>query len=106
GDSPLAERLAHTLKGVAGNIGAKLVQGPAGSLEKLIRDRASAEEMKTAIRAVAAVLDPLLSQLRKALPSTEPPTSLQASLPPVDPEKTRASAAELAKLLSEFDPGA
>jgi two-component system sensor histidine kinase/response regulator len=35
GDRGLAERLAHTLKGVAGNIGARSVQAAAGALEKL-----------------------------------------------------------------------
>jgi HPt (histidine-containing phosphotransfer) domain-containing protein len=34
GDGPLAERLAHTLKGVAGNIGAMQVHAAAGVLEK------------------------------------------------------------------------
>ena len=42
-DIALAERLAHTLKGVAGNIGATHVQSAAGALEKLIRDRAEAK---------------------------------------------------------------
>ena len=37
GDTALAERLAHTLKGVAGNIGAKAVQHAAGALEKAHR---------------------------------------------------------------------
>ena len=39
-DAALAERLAHSLKGVAGNIGARPVQAAAGDLEKRIRDRA------------------------------------------------------------------
>ena len=36
GDFPLAERLAHTLKGVSGNIGAAEVQAVAGELEAAI----------------------------------------------------------------------
>ena len=71
GDTALAERLAHTLKGVAGNIGAKPVQAAAGVLEKLIRDRAAAAETEPALRQVAAALDPLLAQLRSSLPSPE-----------------------------------
>jgi two-component system sensor histidine kinase/response regulator len=106
GDNALAERLAHTLKGVAGNIGAKPVQAVAGVLERLIRERAAAAEVGAAINAVAAGLEPLLAQIRKALPSAEPAISAQASLPPVDPAQSRASAAELTKLLSDFDPGA
>ena len=50
GDTALAERLAHTLKGVAGNIGAKPVQAAAGVVEKLIRDRAAAAETESALR--------------------------------------------------------
>jgi two-component system, sensor histidine kinase and response regulator len=106
GDTALAERLAHTLKGVAGNIGAKPVQAAAGALEKLIRDRAATAETEPAVRQVAAALDPLLAQLRNALPSPKPPTPLPNSPPPTDPAQTRAAAAQLTKLLSEFDPGA
>jgi two-component system sensor histidine kinase/response regulator len=106
GDAVLAERLAHSLKGVAGNIGAKLVQGSAGMLEKLIRDRAASTEVESATSAVAAALDPLLAQLWNSLPSPEPTTPLQTSLPPADPAQTRAAAAQLTKFLAEFDPGA
>jgi two-component system sensor histidine kinase/response regulator len=106
GDAVLAERLAHSLKGVAGNIGAKLVQAAAGTLEKLIRDRASTTEVGSAASAVAAALDPLLAQLRNSLPSPEPTIPLQTSLPPSDPAQKRAAAVQLTKLLAEFDPGA
>jgi CheY-like chemotaxis protein len=106
GDTALAERLAHTLKGVAGNIGAKPVQAAAGVVEKLIRDRSAAAEMKPALRQVAAALNPLLAQLRNLLPSPEPTTPSPNSPPPADPAQTRAVAAQLTKLLSEFDPGA
>jgi two-component system, sensor histidine kinase and response regulator len=106
GDPALAERLAHTLKGVAGNIGAKPVQAAAGALEKLIRDRAGAAETEPALRQVAAALDPLLAQLRKSLPSLESTAPLPTSAAPADPAQTRAAAVQLTKLLSEFDPGA
>ncbi|MBF0193456.1 MAG: response regulator [Magnetococcales bacterium] len=39
GDNELSERLAHTLKGVAGNIGAVDLQTVAASLEKAIQER-------------------------------------------------------------------
>jgi two-component system, sensor histidine kinase and response regulator len=106
GDVALAERLAHTLKGVAGNIGAKPVQAVAGVVEKLIRDRAAAAETEAALRQVATALNPLLAQLRNLLPSPEPTTPSPNSPPPADPALTRAAAAQLTKLLSEFDPGA
>jgi two-component system sensor histidine kinase/response regulator len=104
GDTALAERLAHTLKGVAGNIGAKPVQAAAGVLEKLIRDRAAAAETKPALRQVAAALDPLLAQLRSSPVSPETTVPLPTSAAPADPAQTRAAAAQLTKFLSEFDP--
>ena len=102
----LAERLAHTLKGVAGNIGAKAVQAVAGELEKLIRGRAPAAELESSQQKVAAALDPLLAQLRS---ESNPPASdipAPAAAPPADPAQTRAAATQLTKLLSEFDSGA
>ncbi|MEI7941111.1 MAG: Hpt domain-containing protein, partial [Verrucomicrobiota bacterium] len=106
GDVALAERLAHTLKGVAGNIGAKPVQVAAGVVERLIRDRAAAAETEPALRQVAAALDVLLAQLRDSLPSPESTPPSPNSPPSADPAQTRAAAAQLTKLLSEFDPGA
>ena len=81
GDMPLAERLAHTLKGVAGNIGAKPVQLAAGELEKLIRDRAAVTEVESAKQEVAAALDPLLTPLQSALNSPTPAVPLKAPAP-------------------------
>jgi two-component system sensor histidine kinase/response regulator len=106
-DTALAERLAHTLKGVAGNIGAKSVQTAAGTAEKLIRDRAKLEEVESALRRIATELDPLIQQLQtslNALASESQATS--ASVAPVDPAKAREVAAQLVKLLGDFDPGA
>jgi len=106
GDSALAERLAHTLKGVAGNLGAKPVQAAAGALEKLIRDRAATAETELGLRQAAAALEALTQRLRASLRSPEPAAPSPAELPPVDPEQTRAAVAQLMILLSEFDPGA
>jgi hypothetical protein len=76
-------------------------------LEKLIRERAASAEVEAAKRQVAGALDPLVAQLVSALPSTVPgsPAPDTAPSPPVDPAQTHAAAAQLAKLLSEFDPG-
>ncbi len=106
GDAPLAERLAHTLKGVAGNVGAKNVHVAAGALEKLIRARAEAAQIDAATQQVDAALSPLLAQLRAALNGSAAPPKPQVVSPPVDPSQARAAASELALLLSEFDPGA
>ena len=105
GDAVLAERLAHTLKGVAGNIGAGDVQSAAGDLEKLIRSRADATALEAASRRVAGVLDPLTASLRSALGTAAPEISTPAPAA-MEPAKSREAAAELGKLLSDFDPGA
>jgi signal transduction histidine kinase/CheY-like chemotaxis protein/CHASE3 domain sensor protein len=107
GDDALAERLAHTLKGVAGNIGATPVQSAAGVLEKLIRNRAGADELTAAGQQVAAHLEPMVAALRNALQSA----TVQASAPEpavrsVNPVESRKAAAGLLALLSELDPAA
>jgi len=106
GDVALAERRAHTLKGVAGNIGAKPVQSAAGALEKLIRERAAKGELEAANGRLAAVLDPLVAQMTKALGAATPVSTASAMPTPVNPAQVREAAAQLAKLLAEFDPGA
>jgi two-component system sensor histidine kinase/response regulator len=107
GDVALAERLAHTLKGVAGNIGAKPVQAAAGALEKLIRTQAGVAEVDFAQQQVAIALDPLVAKLEAALGSAAAQSSAPTpTLPAVNPAQSREAAAPLLKLLSEFDPGA
>jgi CheY-like chemotaxis protein len=106
GDFELAERLAHTLKGVAGNIGAGNVQSAAGDLEKTLRTRSGTADVESAMQAVAAALEPLVAGLRAVLPA---PAAEHAAPPePVDANAAppREAAAQLLKLLTEFDPGA
>jgi len=105
-ETALAERLAHTLKGVAGNIGAKKVQSVAGTLEKLIREKAAHTELAEARRQVAVVLEPFVGQLRNALSAGTPEPADSSPTPPADPAQSRAAATELVRLLSLFDPGA
>ena len=107
GDTTLAERLAHTLKGVAGNIGAKTVQATAGALEKFIRDRAEPAALEAPKQQVSAALDPLVAQLQAALTSSAPQAPVETPVPAlVNPAQTHEAGTELSKLLSEFDPGA
>ena len=69
-DHALAERLAHTLKGVAGNIGAGGVQSAASALERVIRDRSNADEIERVRQRVGVVLEPLATGIRAALGTT------------------------------------
>ena len=106
-DTALAERLAHSLKGVAANIGGRPVQAAAGDLEKRIRDRANPKDLEDAAQRVASRLEALMSELRAALSAdvAEAPTE-SSTIPPADPAQSRAAAAQLTTLLSDLDPGA
>jgi len=106
GETALAERLAHTLKGVAGNIGAKAVQAAAGVLEKLIREKVTGAELASASERAGAVLEPLIRQLRLELEASSPAGVMPTGALAADPEKSRAAAAHLDNLLAECDPGA
>jgi two-component system sensor histidine kinase/response regulator len=106
GDPALAERIAHTLKGVAANLGAKQVQTAASVLEETIRHRGGSEETAPALDQVAKMLDPLLESLRISLPEPESPKAAPVSEAPADPAATRAAADQLTQLLADFDSGA
>ena len=107
GDHALAERLAHTLKGVAGNIGAAGVQSAAAALERVIRDRSNADEVERARQQVGAVLEPLAAGIRAALGTAGPthrrrfnPRRRRARLGPA--RRRRSSP----RCLSDSDPAA
>jgi two-component system sensor histidine kinase/response regulator len=104
-DEELAERLAHTLKGVAANLGAGSVRDEASGLEKLVREKAAAPEITASLEKLAAVLAPMLSSLNDAFPAPSAPVT-EAAPTEVDPDQTREAAKDLAKLLAEFDSAA
>jgi two-component system sensor histidine kinase/response regulator len=109
GDQSLAERLAHTLKGVAGNIGASSVQTSAGTVERLIHQHAAIAEVETALRGLSAVLTPLLTRLCQTVgvaSQVESPAPPSTAQPVADPARVRQAARQLSQLLSEFDPRA
>jgi two-component system sensor histidine kinase/response regulator len=101
GDGATAERQAHTVKGVAGNLGAKSVQAAAGKVEKLIRERVAAEKITEALQSLASQLDPLLAQLDVAIaaPVADSPEPVAV----LDPVRARAAAATLSKMLADSD---
>jgi signal transduction histidine kinase/CheY-like chemotaxis protein/HAMP domain-containing protein len=107
GDHALAERLAHTLKGVAGNVGATGVLSAAAVLERAIRDRSNADEVARAGQQVGSVLGPLVAGIRTALAAAESdaPAPVQPTTP-TSPARSREAAAQLAALLSDSDPEA
>jgi two-component system sensor histidine kinase/response regulator len=107
GDVVRAERLAHSLRGVAGNLGARPVESLAARLEKAIRDSAPAGDLDAVVRQAAEALGALVTELRAALgpAASEVPTSA-ASTPPTDPARSLEVAAHLTTMLAESDPAA
>jgi two-component system sensor histidine kinase/response regulator len=106
GDTVLAGRLAHTLKGVAGNIGAKPLQVASGDLEKLIKEQAAPAEIETGRQKVSVLLDPLLTRLQTALSATISQQAAQPEAAAASPEQISEAVAQLKTLLAESDPGA
>jgi two-component system sensor histidine kinase/response regulator len=102
-DSESATRLAHTLKGVAGNLGAGAVQAAAAAVEKLLRERPPADATNAALEQLSGVLDPFLARLRAVLAKG---AAGSAAASAAAPAQIRAVAAQLRKLLSDFDTGA
>lgn len=122
-DWATAHHLAHTLKGVAGTLGAREIQALARDLDEAVRGRDGRRPDPDQARALFARLDAglqaLLAALRQALPappaaahpppaSGGPGTSPAAPLPPVSERLTAPDAglAEPARtLLRRLDQG-
>jgi len=100
-DVKAAERMAHTLKGLAGNIGAGGLQQKAGELEKLLREGAAPRQGMEALEALQAALDQQLTAITAALPA-------QADAAPVavDPALRDSVLAQLDTFLRDDDPKA
>ncbi len=71
GDGPTAERLAHTAKGVAGNVGATQVPQQAEALELAIRNGAARGEVDQRLRDFEDGLRPLIAGIEEFLAQTE-----------------------------------
>ena len=70
-DREQAERLAHTLKGIAGNLAVTSVQMTAGSLEQQIRGRDSPEKSKESLALLESQLRLAIERIHIALPDSE-----------------------------------
>ncbi|MEE3625147.1 response regulator [Nitrospirillum sp. BR 11752] len=100
GDTATAERLAHTLKGVAGTIGAGDVQRAAAAVEAALRGGAAPER-------TVAILTPLLEDVAAGIErwlAEDAPAP--AAVPDSDPAQAAALMARLRDLLADNDPEA
>jgi two-component system sensor histidine kinase/response regulator len=105
GDRPAAERKAHTVKGVAGNLGVKTVQLAAGELEKAIHDGADAARLESLRQQFATVLTPFVDRLRAAL-GEEPASPAAPKAMVVDPAQLKLVVEQMTRYLAEFDAAA
>ena len=81
GDLVLAERLAHTFKGLCGQIGAGELRTMAESLEQSIRNRESKEKIQATLKLVPGTLAELVSAIDKRFPVPESvPTAVAVDL--------------------------
>jgi CheY-like chemotaxis protein len=104
-DRAEAERLAHTVKGTAGNLAAGRVQAAAGALEKALRDGVEVERLEPlraqlgeAIGALSAALRPLFAKAPDA-----PIAGDAVAGAPVEAAALAAAAVRWSRLLAECD---
>ncbi len=106
GNTALAERLAHTLKGVAAHLGAEELQQCAGMLEENIRHHTSASAKQASLRHMADALDRLLHHLHAAdllEPEADAP---DASLDAQELQKAWDTVEQIKAMLRQHDANA
>jgi two-component system sensor histidine kinase/response regulator len=101
-DWPLAERLAHTLKAVAGNVGAVDVQAQAALLESALRHKQAPEQLDALLAETARRLQHLLDALTQRLPAQAATGDSSVA----GHERGAAIREQLASLLAQDDPQA
>ncbi len=106
GDFASAERSAHTVKGVAGNLGAKDVHAAAGALETALRERAPVAELEPLRANFDETLTSLLRRLRRALGDEAAPAASAAPSLALDPVQAAPVVARLRAHLADFDAAA
>jgi CheY-like chemotaxis protein len=113
-DPSAAARAAHTLKGTAGNIGAKGVQSAAGELEHACLEHAPAARIDTLLAQVLDQLQPVIAGLQAIGGAVLPATSAAASsaespvnpVSAVDAAVLQAALQRLTALLKDSDADA
>ncbi len=102
GDAELAERLAHTVKGIAGNVGAGGLEGAAHLLESALAGGADAEEIGRRHLVFTEELESLVASLRRSLPAAQP-AQQQGSAQPADPARVAPVLSRLAGFIRASD---
>ncbi len=100
-DHATAERIAHSLKGVAGTLGIVKVYSVAGDLEKLIHARGRPIEIEKRIDELARYLASFIELLRAALAKFEPQTTPGAT---INSAEIKVAQERMLRQLAAFDP--
>jgi signal transduction histidine kinase/DNA-binding response OmpR family regulator/HPt (histidine-containing phosphotransfer) domain-containing protein len=95
GDASAAERGAHTLKGVAGNLGATALAEEAAKAETAVK---RGQDVETVLNTLSLALAPVVQAIRAAQPTEAPTVAVSA-----DPAKAADSLARLKKMLESDD---
>jgi two-component system sensor histidine kinase/response regulator len=112
GNTRLAERTAHTLRGVAGNVGADTVAAQAEQLEMAIRLGLESKEIERETQATESALLPLISALQAYLDGGQRPAAESPVLSAADKQSLlarlrallQADNASAVELLQAFEP--
>ncbi len=100
-DLAALRQLAHTLKGVSGNVGAKSVHAAAAELEERSREGGDVAAILGALDRLAEAWTPLAQGLERFIQPAEPATG--PSISPQDLQDAGPTLARLSKLVSAFD---
>ena len=106
GDTATAERLAHTTKGVGGNIGATAVQAAAEELEQAIRSGQARLEIDTLTQRLHDRLEPLRQAVAASLPAEEAASRAAVAVSAIDDSTLSPVVDRLRALCAEMDSDA
>jgi CheY-like chemotaxis protein/HPt (histidine-containing phosphotransfer) domain-containing protein len=102
-DRSTAERISHTLKGVAGNLGAVSVQHAAAAVEKSIRENEPSRCTKKLVGDCESALENVLHAIGERTAANAEVEPTLPSFRTTDPEHVRSAVEKLRKLVQESD---
>ncbi|MDQ5985713.1 MAG: Sensor histidine kinase RcsC [Syntrophus sp. SKADARSKE-3] len=103
GDNGTAERLAHSAKGVSGNIGASGLQAMAAAVEKAIKEGRPRDEIEEVLIPFADAHGEMISRLREVLSVHEAGKEAVTATAAGDTEKAAAACKKLYEFLKNDD---
>jgi two-component system sensor histidine kinase/response regulator len=107
GQTAVAERHAHTLKGQAGYLGAKALQATSGELEELLATaNHNPQDVQSALQAAANALDALMHSVHKAFPQGLQDTAPTEPQAPITQEQLAKVLQDLRSAVQSNDPDA